>query len=136
MEAALVLPIVIAAVMIVFYVVIAFYMEIAASVSLHNSIRNEAAERAGTEIENHKFQYFSPSDRYGKKAYNAESLNNISRGLIFDSVEGSNVVKAIFPGLLARAMEMKNDACFYIIDETEYIRCADLLKKEVQPPYS
>jgi len=135
-EAALVLPIVIAAVMIVFYVVIAFYMEIAGSVSLHISVRSEAAERAGTEIVNHEFQYFKPSDRYGKKGYNVESMKHISKGLIFDSVKGSNVVTSIFPGILGREMNMKNDASFYIIEETEYIRCVDLLKKEDQPPYS
>ncbi len=136
MEAALVMPIVIAAVMIVFYVVIALYMEIAGSVSLHISVRSEAAERAGTEIGNHEFQYFSPADNYGEKAYNVDSLKHISKGLFFDSVKGSNVLRAIFPGILGRDMNMKNDASYYIIEETEYIRCIDLLKKEDRPPYS
>lgn len=135
-EAALVFPIVMAAVMIIFYVAIAFYMETAGSASLHISIRNEGAERAGTEIDNKDFLLHSPSDRYGEKAYVEENHKKVSKGIIFDTVKGFKSIDIAIPSIFRRHMKMENVAEFYIIDEMEYIRCTDLVKRMVQVPYS
>jgi len=135
-EAALVLPLIMSTVIVVIYLAIAFYMETTNSSSLHLSIRKEAFDLAGTGTIIPDLSYFEPSDVYGRNAYNVEKYTNISGRIIFDSIQGSSQTQMVLPLIINRKMSMETDTTFYIIKETEYIRCLDIVTKEDPHPYS
>lgn len=130
------LPLIIVAVMVVIYLAIAFYMETANSASLHLSIRNEAVDLADTGNINSLSSEFRLSDIYGEHAYYEKKFTNISRGLFFDSVRGLSQTEIQLPSIFNRKISMETDASFYIIKETEYIRCLDIIPKQDHPPSS
>ncbi len=135
-EAALVLPLIITVVMVVFYLAIAFYMETANSASLHLSIRSEAIDLADTGTLNSGASELKPSDIYGRHAYNEQKFTKICRGLFFDSIQGSSQTQTKLPRIFNRKISMGTDTTFYIIKETEYIRCLDIIPKQDHHPYS
>ena len=128
-EAAIVFPIIVLSVLTVIYILLSMYSQTVTSVKLHLELAEAAADESGTRI------YGETADRLiyaaagNKTVYELfsgiETDTGDLKGIINKKIAGKGSDKARAKGLINRSVQRDFDDEIDIIDEEEYIRCAD-----------
>ena len=130
-EAAIVLPIVIAAAITLIYLLINMYGVAVMNAAGHIELRQEAGvQKEISSLDN--IEALCPKDRYGSAAWN-ESIETEQGGLLTESYLFLEREKSLGGrGLLDHVTDKSFYGSYYMTDEVEYIRWVDLIKKARQ----
>lgn len=127
----MVLPIVILAVVTLIYLLIDMYGVTVMNAAQNTALRHEAGARTET-VYLMNIEAMIPADRYGSKAWH-ENIEVYDKGILSEKYLYAEREKNIKGGGLTDHFAKKTfySRC-YLIDEVEYIRWVDLIKKDRQ----
>ena len=130
-EAAMVLPIVIVAVITLVYLLINMYGVAVMNSAGHIELRQESGvQKENSSLEN--IDALCPEDRYGSAAWN-ESIEVDKGGFLTERYLYLEREKSLSGrGLINHVVNKSFYASYYMTDEVEYIRWVDLIKKARQ----
>ena len=128
-EAAMVLPIVILTVVTLIYLLIDLYGATVMNAAQHTALRQEAGVQTETACLT-DIEEMIPADRYGSKAWR-EKIEIYDKGILSEKYLYTESEKNIKGGGLTDHFVKKTfyGRC-YLVDEVEYIRWVDLIKKD------
>lgn len=126
-EASILYPVIIGAVMAVIYIIICMYTGAAMRANLNIELRNQILQRTETGEKVEITGKFLPQDKYGKGAFNKKICfteekkqgMNVLYGIALHSYKGNSMMSNI--------ITRKHQGELYIINEKEYIRKADMI---------
>lgn len=127
-EAAIIYPLVIGAIMAVIYIMICMYTGAAYKANLDIELRNRAFEITQTGEKVCVGSKFMPYDKYGKSAFNKKICFTEDKKLLFKILCGD--VSHRYKGNVMMSTTMRNhQGQVYLIDEKDFIRKVDMGSK-------
>lgn len=126
-EAAIIYPLAIGAIMAVIYIIICMYTGTAIKANINIELRDKALEMTQTGEKITDLGKFIPEDKYGKGAFNKRIYITEEKNIEINSLYG--VVSHVYKGnsLMSDNFLRKHQGTVYLIDEKEYIRKVDMV---------
>jgi hypothetical protein len=126
-EAALIYPMIIAAIMAVIFILISMYSATAVKANIHTTLRAEVFSRTKTG-ESIKFENsFYPSDKYSRGAFNQKVSLYIEKNIRSTIIYGQTAHQYNGNALL-HGVNKYQSGRMYVIDEKDYIRKASVMR--------
>ncbi|MHC1722416.1 MAG: hypothetical protein AB9836_04325 [Aminipila sp.] len=126
-EAAIIYPLAIGAIMAVIYIIICMYTGNAIKASINIELRAKVFEMTQTGEKIINMNKFIPEDKYGKGAFNKKIYITEEKNVEINRLYG--VVSHGYKGnsLMSETFLRKHQGTVYLIDEKEYIRKVDMV---------
>ncbi len=126
-EAAIIYPLAIGAIMAVIYIIICMYTGNAIKANINIELRDKVFEMTQTGEKITDLGKFMPEDKYGKGAFNKKIYITEEKNVEINSLYG--VVSHVYSGnsLMSDNFLRKHQGTVYLIDEKEYIRKVDMV---------
>lgn len=126
-EAAIIYPLTIGAIMAVIYIIICMYTGTAIKANINIELRDKVLEMTNTGEKNSASGQFIPKDKYGEAAFNQKVCITEEKNAQINSLNG--VTSHIYRGnsLMSYSMIRRHQGTMYLIDEKEYIRKVDMV---------
>lgn len=128
-EAAIVFPIIVLSMLTVIYILLSMYSQTVTSVMLHLELAEAAADESGTRIYGEtadKLIYTAAGNKTVSELFSGiETDTGGRKGIVNKRIAGKGSAMALAKGLISRSVRRCFEDEIDIIDEEEYIRCAD-----------
>lgn len=126
-EASIIYPLAIGAIMAVIYIIICMYTGNAIKANINIELRDKVFEMTETGEKITDLGKFMPEDKYGKGAFNKKIYIAEEKNVEINSLYG--VVSHVYRGnsLIPDNFLRKHQGTVYLIDEKEYIRKVDMV---------
>lgn len=128
-EAAIVFPIIVLSMLTVIYILLSMYSQTVTSVMLHLELAEAAADESGTRIYGEtadKLIYTAAGNKTVSELFSGiETDTGGRKGIVNKRIAGKGSDMALAKGLISRSVRRCFEDEIDIIDEEEYIRCAD-----------
>ncbi|MBN7772675.1 hypothetical protein [Clostridium aminobutyricum] len=126
-EAALIYPMILAAMMAVIYILISMYSATSVKANLHTCLREEILTRTETGERIELEHSFMPSDKYSMAAFNRKITVMEEEKIMYSILSGS--MSHTYKGnALLKGVDKFQEGNLYQIDEKDYIRKVDLIR--------
>lgn len=126
-EAAIIYPLTIGAIMAVIYIMICMYTGTAIKANIDIELRDKVLKMTSNGERISASGQFMPEDKYGKAAFNQKIFITEEKNAQISSLNG--VTSHIYRGnsLMSNSIIRKHQGKIYLIDEKEYIRKVDMV---------
>ena len=128
-EAAIVFPIIVLSMLTVIYILLSMYSQTVTSVMLHLELAEAAADESGTRIYGEtadKLIYTAAGNKTVSELFSGiETDTGGRKGIVNKRIAGKGSDMALAKGLISRSVRRCFEDEIDIIDDEEYIICAD-----------
>lgn len=126
-EAAIIYPLAIGAIMAVIYIIICMYTGNAIKANINIELRDRVLEMTQTGEKITDLGKFMPEDKYGKGAFNKKIYIKEEKNVEINSLYGTAAHVYRGNSLMSDKFLRKHQGTVYLIDEKEYIRRVDMV---------
>lgn len=126
-EAAIIYPLTIGAIMAVIYIIICMYTGSAIKANINIELRDKVLELTNTGEKISASGVFIPEDKYGKGAFNQKIYITEEKDIQINRLYG--ITSHIYKGnsLMSNSIVRRHQGRVYLINEKEYIRKVDMV---------
>lgn len=128
-EAAIIYPLIIGAVMAVIYIIICMYMAMSIKSSINMELRSRAMDETQTGERIVLDSIFTPKDKYGALAFNKKIYVSEIKASGKKLLMGETTKEYSGNKMMTQTLQRSHVGAVFLIDEKDYIRKVDMLVK-------